>query len=103
LKFVKTTDLGSPVKALYIYTISHQQLFPKSLPPVEKGAIHPPNNLIGDTIADRTHSSSSLFKRCFIVAGRRWLTTVILATQEAEIRRIAVQSQPGQIVCETLS
>jgi hypothetical protein len=28
---------------------------------------------------------------------------VILATQEAEIRRIAVQSQPGQIVPETLS
>jgi hypothetical protein len=28
---------------------------------------------------------------------------VILATQEAEIRRIAVQSQPGQIVCETIS
>jgi hypothetical protein len=28
---------------------------------------------------------------------------VILATQEAEIRRTAVQSQPGQIVCETLS
>jgi hypothetical protein len=28
---------------------------------------------------------------------------VILATQEAEIRRIEVQSQPGQIVCETLS
>jgi hypothetical protein len=28
---------------------------------------------------------------------------VILATQEAEIRRIAIQSQPGQIVCETLS
>jgi hypothetical protein len=28
---------------------------------------------------------------------------VILATQEAEITRIAVQSQPGQIVCETLS
>jgi hypothetical protein len=27
---------------------------------------------------------------------------VILATQEAEIRRIAVRSQPGQIVCETL-
>jgi hypothetical protein len=28
---------------------------------------------------------------------------VILATQEVEIRRITVQSQPGQIVHETLS
>jgi hypothetical protein len=28
---------------------------------------------------------------------------VILATQEAEIRRIVVQSQHKQIVCETLS
>jgi hypothetical protein len=28
---------------------------------------------------------------------------VILATQEAEIRRIKVQSQPGGIVQETLS
>jgi hypothetical protein len=28
---------------------------------------------------------------------------VILATQEAEIRRIVVQSQPRQIVCENLS
>jgi hypothetical protein len=28
---------------------------------------------------------------------------VILATQEAEIRRITVQSQSRQIVCETLS
>jgi hypothetical protein len=25
----------------------------------------------------------------------QWLTSVILATQEAEIRRITVQSQPG--------
>jgi hypothetical protein len=28
-------------------------------------------------------------------AGDRWLTPVILATQEAEIRRITVESQPG--------
>jgi hypothetical protein len=34
---------------------------------------------------------------------RQWLTPVIPATQEAEIRRIAIGSQPGQIVLETLS
>jgi hypothetical protein len=28
---------------------------------------------------------------------------VIVATQETDIRRVVVQSQPGQIVCETLS
>jgi hypothetical protein len=28
------------------------------------------------------------------LAGRQWFTPVILATQEAKIRRIAVQSQP---------
>jgi hypothetical protein len=37
------------------------------------------------------------------LAGCRWLTPVILATQEAEIRRIPVPSQPGQIVHGTLS
>jgi hypothetical protein len=36
-------------------------------------------------------------------AGRQCLTPVILATQEAEIRRIAVQSQPRQIVRKSLS
>jgi hypothetical protein len=33
-----------------------------------------------------------------IKAGYQWLTPVILATQEAEIRRIMVGSQPWQIV-----
>jgi hypothetical protein len=33
----------------------------------------------------------------------RWLTPVILATQEAEIRRIVVQSQHKQTVHKTLS
>jgi hypothetical protein len=31
------------------------------------------------------------------------LTPVTLASQKAEIRKNAVQNQPGQIVCETLS
>jgi hypothetical protein len=32
------------------------------------------------------------------LTGHWWLTPVILTTQEAEIRRIEVQSQPGQTV-----
>jgi hypothetical protein len=36
-------------------------------------------------------------------AGCWWLTPVILAIQEAEIRRITVQIQPGRIVQQTLS
>jgi hypothetical protein len=35
------------------------------------------------------------------IAGHQWLMPIILATEEAEIR-ITVQSQSGQIVCETL-
>jgi hypothetical protein len=49
-----------------------------------------------------TISSFSLHKD-LSHAGCQWLTSVILAIQEAEIRRIGVQSQPGQIVFETLS
>jgi hypothetical protein len=40
--------------------------------------------------------------KTLIMAGCRWLTPVVLATQEAEIRRIADQSQPRKIR-ETLS
>jgi hypothetical protein len=36
------------------------------------------------------------------LAGCWWLLPVILATQEAKIRRIVVRSQPQQIVFETL-
>jgi hypothetical protein len=36
-------------------------------------------------------------------ARHPWLMFIILATQEAEIRRITVRSQPGQIVHKTLS
>jgi hypothetical protein len=32
-----------------------------------------------------------------------WLISVVLTTREAEIRRIVVGGQSGQIVCETLS
>jgi hypothetical protein len=37
------------------------------------------------------------------MAGDWWLMPVILATQEAEIRKIKVVFSPRQIVCETLS
>jgi hypothetical protein len=36
-------------------------------------------------------------------AGCQWLTSVILATQEAEIRKTAVRSQPGETVCDPIS
>jgi hypothetical protein len=34
--------------------------------------------------------------------GCWWLMPIILAAQEAEIRRFTVQGQPRQIACETL-
>jgi hypothetical protein len=37
------------------------------------------------------------------LAGHWWFLPVILAIQEAEIRRITVPSQAGQIVHETLA
>jgi hypothetical protein len=36
------------------------------------------------------------------VARHWWLTPVILAMQEAEIRKIVVQSQPRETILETL-
>jgi hypothetical protein len=41
-------------------------------------------------------------KACHTQARHQWHMPVILITQEAEIRRITVRSQPGQIVQETL-
>jgi hypothetical protein len=37
------------------------------------------------------------------IVGRQWLIPAILVTQEAEIRRIVVRSQPRQIILETVS
>jgi hypothetical protein len=44
-----------------------------------------------------------LFLKLLNSAGCQWLTAIILATWEAEIRRIVVQNQHRQIVHETLS
>jgi hypothetical protein len=47
-----------------------------------------------------TFSEVSFLLQMMVSAGCQWLTPVILATQEAEIRRIVVQGQPKQRVCE---
>jgi hypothetical protein len=48
-----------------------------------------------ETTKSLKSQSQELFKN---LAGHRWLMHIILAIQEAEIRKIVVQSQPGQIV-----
>jgi hypothetical protein len=50
-----------------------------------------------------THVPTSEHLRIICQSDILWLTPVVLATQEAEIRRITVQNQPRQIVRETLS
>jgi hypothetical protein len=37
-----------------------------------------------------------VINKIYHLAGHQWLTPVVLATQEAEIRRIAVPRQPGE-------
>jgi hypothetical protein len=54
-------------------------------------------------VVERLPSKSEALSSNPSKVGCQWLTPVILDTQEAEIRRIEVQSQPWQIVCKTLS
>jgi hypothetical protein len=51
----------------------------------------------------RPYLENTHHKKRAAAARHWWLMSVILATQEAEIRRIKVQSQPGQIVHKTIS
>jgi hypothetical protein len=48
-------------------------------------------------------SRKGLGLKCTFLARRQWLTPIVLAIREAEIRRITVRSQPWQIGCKTLS
>jgi hypothetical protein len=58
---------------------------------------------VSPTFRRKCKNKSVIRCKTKVIAGLWWLTPVILATQEGEIRRITVQSQPRQIVCETLS
>jgi hypothetical protein len=55
-----------------------------------KIAMNFPKNILRKVLA------TSVLKKN--IAGHWWLTLVNLTTQEAEFKRIVVQSQPGQIV-----
>jgi hypothetical protein len=43
-----------------------------------------------------------MYKHDYFIVTHQGFVHVLLATWDAEIMRIVVQSQPGQIVCETL-
>jgi hypothetical protein len=49
------------------------------------------------------HRNRKINLEILMEVGQLQLTPVILATQEAKIRRIAVRNQPGQVVHDTLS
>jgi hypothetical protein len=51
----------------------------------------------------RNHSQPERSYQTYQITRHWQLTPVIPAIQEAEIRRLTVQSQLRQIVCETLS
>jgi hypothetical protein len=69
--------------------------------------IHLPQPLACPTQPSRSFYLKGRFMACIYLKNKLarhwWLTPIILVTWEAEIRRIAVQSQPRQIVLETLS
>jgi hypothetical protein len=60
------------------------------------------SHIIVSLLTGNAYGDTNMHKE-WCKAGCQGLTLVTLATQEAELRRIMVWSQPGQIVLETLS
>jgi hypothetical protein len=63
---------------------------------------HPKNSWQEEQPGRSSEASISLFKNGCL-SRWQWLLPVILATWEAEIRRLTIQGQPGQIIRETAS
>jgi hypothetical protein len=72
---------------------------------------HPPEGGFSSSVTQFSHTTTTAKDSSFPTSPLTfpssarcwWLTPVILPTQEAEIRRIVVRSQPRQIVHKTLS